>query len=334
MKHISSKNILIAFSFLLIFSCKKEEKKIDNPVPVPAPTPDPYTYNNELQSSKDISFATYVISDLDMICAYASQGISGDYEATPSQSSSTTTIVSDTMVKQIVYACNNSRCKDGRLRNGAAFFYYGYDPTNNYWAQPNANHYESYGFSASVYLDDFRVNDWKVQIFDPSQPAHIRNTLAGDLYNPALTNLTWEISGKFQFINNLDPSRNLVWEGVIKKTLKNTSDTAVFANKKAKVKWHLAKLDYIGSFSGMRSSSQTLYTYKIDSNTPLYRDMTCSYAPQGATDVTEFHPFVFGKSVFTIGDYHPRTIDYGPTLNCDNKVNISFKDESHTEELD
>lgn len=327
------KNILnIIFSGILILSSLNSCKK---GVPsTPEPTPDPYTYNAELQSAKDISFATFAISDLDMMCSFVGENafLNHFYKEVPGTSAMAAN--RDDYQKTLAIGFGKTSCIDGYLRDGSVFLSYSYDPNYNSAANPQSNYYRDYGFAGRLALGQYILNDWKIELFDASKHPHIVNRVSSVGYDPSKVDLTWEITGKFKFTHLKESSRDMIWEGTIVKTLTNTSDPAVFAsNKSTAINWNLAKVSYTGIVSGIVLGDKP-FSYYIDDNNALQRDFSCAVVPVGSTGVTQFHPFISGGATATISDYHPRIINYGSANACDNDGTISFNSETHTVKFD
>lgn len=329
------KNILnIIFICILILSslnsCKKKEPS------TPEPTPDPYTYSADLQSAKDISFATFAISDLDMMCGFVGENtfLNHFYKEIPGTSAMSAS--RDYSQKILAIGFNKTNCIDGYLRDGSVFLSYGYDPIYNTNANPQSDYYRDYGFSGSLVVNEYKLNDWKIELFDVNKTAHIVNSVSSLGYDPSKVNLTWEISGKFKFTHLKDLSRNMIWEGKIVKTLTNTSNPAVFSpDKSTAINWNLAKVVYTGTVSGLVLGDKP-FSYSIDNsnNNELKRDFSCAFIPVGSTSVTQFHPFILGVATATISNYHPRIINHGPSNTCDNDGTISFNAETNTVKFD
>jgi hypothetical protein len=305
---------------LLAASCRKKDPEPD---PTPVVTPDPYTYNNDLQSSQDISFAMLTIADIDLMLSYTGEGqLTSSFGAAPSPADNgTTTIIIDNSAKLNLLSFNKVTCLDGVVRDGSVFFKYSGTPGST------AAHYRDYGFSAVVSFSEYRVNGWKLALFDQGVPATITNLVESSNYDPSVTNLKWEMKGKFRLIHPTDTNRNIVWDGTVLKTLLNTGDVKVLAaDKQSSIMWKFAKVSYSGTAAG--TASQAAFNYVIGTGKPLVRDFTC--AVPSATGAAEFHPFISGIATFTIANYHPRTIDYGPSGACDNEGTVSFKGETYT----
>ena len=127
------------------------------------------------------------------------------------------------------------------------------------------------------------------------------------------------------------PDKFCVWDGTLSKTLANSDNSSVFnPNKNTAINWNIANLSYNGTIKGS-TERNTPFTYEINSTNPIVRSFNCSYSPPATIGVTDFHPFIGGVALFTTSNFHPRTINYGPTQDCDNKINISFKGETYSE---
>lgn len=335
--------LLLSFA-LCLFSCKKESPRPEEeaaPAPAPAPTPtvtptvDPYTYSADLKSSQEISLANMMMADIEMMCAYLGEGqLTNTYfEAVPnSASSATTTCIRDLNQKMLVMAFNKALCRDGRTREGAVFFSYKYDFNSNPDANSSADFYRDYGFVSTVITSEYKVNDWKVELFDPAKPAHIYNLVSNPGFNPATENLSWKFAGKFRLSNQAD-GRVIIWDAEIVKTLTNTGSTLVFApSKQSPINWSKAIISYGGTVLGSTPGAVP-FNYFVNVSAPLIRDFNCSFTPAAST-ATEFHPFIKGVATFSTSVFHPRTIDHGPAGACDNSGTISFKDEVHAVTFD
>jgi hypothetical protein len=318
--------VLFAFAGLFLFNCRKKDD------PEPPPAPDPYTYNNELQSSKDITFSTLLISDIDIIMSFPAENdfYEGFHLPIPdanSGSSGTVTSIRDISSKYVFVSFSQTKCLDGRNRSGSISMEYDKNGLN-------AVNYHDFGFSSSINLYNYLVDGWKIELFDAAVPATIGNLVGSANYDPAHTNLSWKIQGKFKLTHPTDPGRNIIWDGTLVKTLINTGDTSVFSPSKTQpINWDIAKVQYTGTVTG--TTGQTVsFNYLVDGNKPLTRDFNCAFVPPGSTGVTEFHPFVNGAATFTTANYHPRTIDYGPQNACDNSGTVSFKGETYNVNFD
>ncbi|WP_317897414.1 hypothetical protein [Aurantibacillus circumpalustris] len=348
MKKVSLGFSIVALSAVFLLSCKKE-------VDV-APVPD-----TEVESSIYASFANYVASDIEMACSFMGENAyNTTFYSAYSASSGTVGIVRDTNginltvgtssvpVKhdQLTYTWNETRCKDGRIRKGTIFMYVPIVPNQRYCRQRL--------FQGRISFDDFKVDGWRVTLFDSLAPAYLYNTLASNDYDPTKTKLTWRFAGKLKFTHPTNANLNMVWEGELFKTLENTSDPKVFEPKKqTAITWSLGVVSYYGNVSGKvpqidadgNITPNVDYKMEIKDGAKLVRDFLCS--PDKVTGVTvsptgsvtpigdEHHPFKTGVASFTVGNNYPRQIYYGNEgdpkldLQCDNTGEVLIKGNSY-----
>lgn len=317
--------LLLLISLLVNQACKKKDPSPDAPQ---VDVPDPYTYSSDLQSSKDIVAANRIISDIEMMCSLIGENVVPKFYLPAASSAGTLNTISDPAAKYHSLSFNNTQCVDGSLRNGSIFMNYSYSPAN-------VKNYHDIGFVAKVYLVNYEIDGWLVQNNDTganaaSIPLIMTNITSPANYNPANTNLTWQITGKLKFINPSDTTRNMTWDGNFTKTLVNSSNALVFnPNKLAPIQWPAAIVSYVGNASGFTSNNSP-FTFNI-ANAPVKRDFNCNFIPPGSTGITELHPFISGTMVFNPANFHPRSINFGPGDPglCDNKGTVSFKNETH-----
>jgi hypothetical protein len=310
--------ILLVVSVLVTF-CKKPAKEAT----------DPYVYSSDIQTSKDLTAATFIVTDIDMLAGFLGENDLFNHCYLPQPGSSTMSVTRDTSAKIFLAAFNNSKCVDGKTREGSVFFSYNVPGQDNAAAQ----YYREFGFTCMVNFSDYKVNGWKIELMNASVPAVIKNTVSSSQYDPKVTNLTWEFSGKLK-LTNLSNGNFIYWEGTLKKMLLNTSDPAVFnPNKQSAINFNKARIVYGGSFSGTTSDLLS-YTVVIDDGNPILRDLNCAFVPGGSPGVTHYHPFIGGMMAANVSNFHPRTIWFGPNGTCDNMAVISFKGENHEIELD
>jgi hypothetical protein len=342
-KHTLGFSILASVA-LLVLGCKK--------TPNVAPPED-----SETQSAIDAVWMTHVITDLDMIC-----GILGENQGQQDHmfreipatiygpGNGTVTGIRDVSAEYLIMSFNQTKCLDGRLRDGSVFMNYSVDKAVNPDGTANSNYYRVPGFTAQLTLTEYKVDGWKVELYDGAAPAYIYNRVKPYNYNPASQNLVWEIGGKFRFIPPPgSEGKTMIWEGKIWKTLTNTSNPKVFSPKKdAAITWSLATVSYSGDISGM-TPGDVPFRMHIESK-PLVRDMTCRpYKIEGAaltptqgviaTVNSEHHPFIAGIASFTTGTLYPREIYFGgegsPDLapQCDNTGEVLIKGVSYKVEF-
>jgi hypothetical protein len=323
MKQVKLFIAVFVCTIIVLSGCKKKA----DPEPEPEPAPDPYTYNAEVTSSKDISFATLIISDIEMMMGLVGENNFFGFYSNTSTSAGTCTVIRDTQAKYLIVAFNDAKCKDGRTRNGSIFLQYGQNGLG-------ADYYRSYGFSGNISLSNYFVDGWLVEVNSPTVPVTIGNLVSSPNFDPAVTNLSWKFQGNLKLTHPTDPGRNIVWNGTLVKTLTNTSDPLVFSpTKTVSINWSKAKVNYTGTVTGTTNQSVS-YNYLISTNDPLVREFSCSHVPAGTTGVTDFHPIIKGSSTFTTSNYHPRTINYGPQGACDNSGTVSFKGETYNVDFD
>lgn len=320
MSRSASKFFLMALCLLLTCACKKET----------GTDPDPYVYSADLQSSKDISYATHAVTDLEMILGFMGDGQFPTFYTKKNPPASLDTVIYDALGKRLAALYDRAACVDGKTRDGSVLFYYTFIPPAN----PNLlldPYYRNFGYSAQFTFKSYIVDGWKIELFDKNQFATVLNKLSAGTTNPFQTNLSWELNGKFKFTNLSDTNRVVIWDGKLIKTLINTNDTNV-CNPKYVINWNRAKVNYTGSVSG--TINNLPFTYKIDDSNPVTRDFSCSFVPAGTSGVTEFHPFTQGAASFIISNYHPRNIDHGPAQGCDNSGTVSFNGQSFNVNFD
>lgn len=305
----------LAALIMICNACKKKEAD-------PEPAPDPYTYSSDLQAPKDLTRTFLAITDIEMICGFIGEAYTSPKFYLPSGASGGLTIIRDTIKKTLTAAYNNVKCVDGKLRNGTIVMDYAF-------SNPNAKYYHEFEYLARVMLINFEVDGWMVRTVDKTWLT-LKNNVKPVDYNPANTNLSWELSGKLTFINKIDSSKTITWEGTLVKTLVNTNNPAVFnPNKKNAINWINAVVNYTGEGSG--TILGVPYTCKIE-NVPVKRDFNCNFIPAGSSGISEFHPFITGSVLFSPDNWHPRTVDFGPADPgpCDFQGTVSFKNETHS----
>src|SRR5687768_4310137 len=96
--------ISLLASAVLFMGCPK---KVPNVPPVA---------DTETQSAVDASWATYVITDIDQICAFMGEDRLLEHFYTPIPGTSTIQPIRDEASKTLIMAFNKTRCIDGRLR--------------------------------------------------------------------------------------------------------------------------------------------------------------------------------------------------------------------------
>jgi hypothetical protein len=304
----------------------------------PKPSPAPSEPDTEVQSAIDASYASFLVSDIDMICGFALGGDNTNirfYGPAPGASGFSVPGAPQN-TDQTAVSFNQTKCLDGRLRDGSVVIKY---PN----VDPNARYYSKYDFHAQVTLSAYKVDGWLIRTVDGA-PCHIYNLLPSPSYTAtAGLNLSWSIEGSFEFIHPTDATKNMTWTGKLTKTLVNTGDRHVFdPSRLVAIDWSLAKVEYKGSAKGT-TSGDVPYSFVIDATQPLGRDFTCFSDIIGGVTTTsplrtweqEFHPFIRGVVSFTTAGKYPRQVYYGNEGNtdlpaqCDNSGEVLIKGQSY-----
>jgi hypothetical protein len=340
------KRVTLGFSVLtlaaFVFGCKKEKDE-------------PPVADTETESAVYASFANYVASDIEMACSFMGENAyNSTFYSEYSAATGTVAVVRDTNAilidgkdhDQLTMTWNDTKCKDGRVRKGTIFMYVP--------QIVNQRYARNYKFQARVRFDDFKVDGWKINLYDSAVPCYLYNTLSTPTINTKTEKLTWKFAGKLKFTHPTDPKKDIVWEGELNKTLVNTDDPLVFAaNQLSSVTWSLGIISYHGYANGTVPQIDANgvvtpgvnYKMTFDNVNPLVRDFKCSpdkvsgvtISPTGSliTIGDEHHPFKTGVASFTVGDLYPRQIYYGNEgepqleLQCDNTGEVLIKGTSY-----
>jgi len=317
----------------------------------------PPVVDSETESSVEAVFANQMITDIHMMCAYLGErnyrDINAFYMPIPGSFDPDATngnvTAGDNNGNMLYMGFNNTRCLDGKLRAGTIFMDYSIDVISNPGANPNSRYYRDYGFVGAISLTEYKVNGWRIKLYDDNARAYVYNRLTTNQYNPAVTKLSWTLAGKFLLEHPSDPSKNLVWNGKLVQTLQNTNDTRVFAsNRQSAITWSLATLHYHGEVEG-ETADGVPFKMEINQATPMVRDFSCT--PDKVSEVNmiggtagqqpiptyaQYHPFVKGIASFTTGyntskEKYPRQIYMGnegsPQLQwqCDDVGEVMIK---------
>lgn len=329
MKRKSLCFLLSAATLLIsLAGCKKETQPDPAALPVPtgpaSPSPQDTNKNNiQFQKERDIAAAIEIISDIDMACSFLGENIliNNFYIEIPGTASSNTgsfVTIRDATAKYAVMSWNQTSCLDGRQRNGSLLMRY--DASTS-----GAAYYREYGYLGRVATSNYRVDDWVVELFDPTVHADISNKLPSAVFNSAQTNLSWEIAGKFKMTNQTHPQRIIIWDGKLIKTLVNTADTNAY--KPSGIQWKKSVVQYTGAFTSTVSGIS--FTCQIDAANPLLRDLSsCSYVPPGSSGVTEMHPIIAGSIKVMKND--TAIVNFGPSQACDRVGEIKYKNNPYT----
>lgn len=326
----------IVTSALFTVQC---QKKTPNVAPVA---------DTELQTAIDAAWATYVVADIDQACAFMGEDQFDDNFYIPrNKTANNYEVIRDVAASQKAITWRNGpvMCVDGRKREGTILMYYYIDLISNPNANANSRYYRDFGFVGNISFQDFRIDGWQVELFDPNARAYVYNKMTTDTYDPKTQRLTWLIAGKFLFKHPSDPSKNIVWDGKLYKVLVNSTDKDIFnPNKQVAINWKQSLIskgkagivNYYGKAEGLTNGDQP-FTIEIDKRTPLVRDFVCTAdqianvdAVGSGTTTTfraeyeEHHPFIQGIASFTTstekGAKYPRQIYFGNEANSEQPV--------------
>jgi hypothetical protein len=304
----------------------------------------------EFQSSKDVSFANSLVTELELIVSYAAERYSHSnspvFTAQAGSPGSILVDLTDTTNKIIkVNYTNSVTCRDGKKRDGQIVI--NFSGSN---ASFGAKYYRDAGFVAKVTLNGYWVDGWKIVNI---QTFTVTNNM-GFGYKPNEVDVNWTMKGALHLQFPEDTMRNMVWEGSLTKTLVNSESASIFNPSKLNpINWvvyvagtptNAAQLAYTGTVTGV-TSRVVSYTYVVDdapdkADKALVRNLMC--APDRITAATststgiipiysEWHPFISGVASFTslgAGTTEPRTIDYASgetSAACDNAGTVTIK---------
>lgn len=309
-------------TFCLFFGACRKEKVTT--LEETTPSSDPY-YSADLQSSKDITTAVYIISDIEMICSFLGENTAPNSFYNEAAGSNTVSYSRNESTRLASMTFNKTTCNDGKKRDGTVSMNFAAPPPPPDVPPPPPGAGPLFtrdaGYIGKISFKAYTVDDWKVELFYADTPMFLFNTLPAPDYNTATTNIVWKLGGKLRLIRGND---TLIWTGTLTKTLENTSDVNVFSSdKKSAIKWNLAKISYSDSVWGL---SKGIYSkYAINKTNPLRRDFNCSVNMNPG----QCYPFRSGVATYNYGAVYTRTINYGPNNDCDIKGTIKFQDETH-----
>src|SRR4051812_25591925 len=113
---------------LVFASCAKKAKNIP-------PEPD-----TEVETAIDAMWATYVITDIDQICSFLGVGeVIRHYYVT--------TVARHPGDTSINIGFNQTKCLDGRMRDGTIILDFKFDPRISPGPDPHAEYYQQYRFA-------------------------------------------------------------------------------------------------------------------------------------------------------------------------------------------
>jgi hypothetical protein len=265
--------------------------------------------DSDTSEAADHSVAENTSNDIVSIGSQASDNSSGSLSSYKMGNnndilSSCATVKRDTVnhVDSVIF--NNSTCLDGRVRNGILIY--------NYSASTNgAKHYRDPGFNCSVSASNYNVDGNNVNIINKTI---VNTTPLG--FNPATTNLTWNINGHIQVVTS---SGTHDFSFSRTKTLLNTSNPSVYHGSAIAISWNLAKISLTGNASGTTAKGKT-YTAAI--TYPVIRDF-------GGCNIGGKHPFIQGRVEFTPEGKATRYIDFGDGT-CDLIATVTIKNKTFT----
>jgi hypothetical protein len=275
--------------------------------------------NKKFSSSREISFAAWLITDIESIISYPFENqLFKGYFWPQSPSAGTVTVIMDTASKYLVVSFNNTKGKDGKIRNGSIFAQYGQDAL-----APHSRLSHEYKFSASITLSNYSVDGYLIQLNNVAPYSVLKNKLATSAYNPATTKITWDFSGLFMITHPLDPTYNINCTAIITKTLFNNTDPLVMTSSSSNINWDKAHVQYGGEINGTFMNNTFVYT--IDPKNQISKYFICSPKTSDSLS-TALHPFTHGTANFVSeGDGYVKLIDYGPDIDCDNFGRITYK---------
>lgn len=308
MKKITLGFSILAISATLFTGCNKKT----NPEP---------TADKEFQSSVDVSYANSLVTEVDMICAYLGETAFPKFFV-GAPGSQTATIVNNANVYTMSWP-NNTKCMDGKVRTGSISITVS-------TGSLGINYYRDAKFTATVSLNNYHVDGWKVI---DSVALKIKNNNTNEA---SYSNLSWNISGILKLVSDSLPVKTMVWDGSINKKLISTPTPA--PSSTTSIVWTNAVVSYDGSFKGY-TPGEVAYTYSINPEKPLIRNFTCSpdkvlgvsTTPTVSVLNSEFHPFIDGVASFTTASLYPRSINYGAddylisSAPCDNSGSVTIK---------
>ncbi|MDP1802226.1 MAG: hypothetical protein Q8L81_12790, partial [Bacteroidota bacterium] len=297
MKKITLGLSVLAVVALFLTSCNKKE--------APAPVAD-----TEFESAVDASYANTIATDIDMIVGFIGENAYPKFVNVAAGLAQPTIAVDNTVPGQssMTWPSGGVKCADGKVRSGTIVVTYSFTDIN-------ASYYRDYGFIAFVSLNNYVVDGWSIDD-STTMPANnttprftITNLAPSANPNPATTKLKWSISGYLNIKNVADPTKRMVWNGKMNKTISNTSSLLPPPNNLTPITWTMAVVEYDGEFKGV-TPGNVPYTYTVGTEKPLVRNYTCSpdkvlgftTTPSVSVVNSEFHPFISGVASFTTAE--------------------------------
>src|SRR4051812_47651343 len=134
MKKVSQGLLMLSCAFIFM-GCPKKEANVEPEI------------DKETGTALDAVWATYVVSDIEQICAFLGENVLTDhFYVAAAGSGGTVTTVRDSGAKYLNMGFNKTTCVDGRFRDGTVIMNYQSDPVHNPRYNKNANYYRDYGF--------------------------------------------------------------------------------------------------------------------------------------------------------------------------------------------
>ncbi len=328
---------------MVVVACKKEPNV-------------PPSNDTEVQTAIDATYATFLVSDVEMICSWigedASDGVQKFYIADSLRNTGGgVVVIRNNLSNRISINFNNTYCMDGRVRDGSLLLFFKEPDFAQYPMTGNENYIRDYNFTGRITCEEYKVDGWLIDNVnldspDPNQtdyPILIKN-LRPNNATPVAGDLKWSFQGSFKMKKNQD---SMAWKGTFTKTLDNTENTKVFAtNAQSAINWSLATISYVGDAKGY-TPGNVPFQMKFYQNYPLTRDFSCfpdkvsgvSLTTSLTAQVSESHPFTSGVASFTTGTAYPREIYFDNTqysyggeespvvlpVQCDNKATVQIK---------
>lgn len=295
------KVVFAASTFCLLcvlFSCRKSTTTT-SPVPDPPAPPVVTKADTEIVSALDVAFASGVANDFMLMAGFFADNnykhFFKNVPGTVQNLNDTMSVKRNEVARQITVIFKQTKCLDGKLRDGVLVLDFNYDPQAMPAQGAGSRFFREAGFGCKLTLTNFKTGEWLIST-EGNQPATLLNTVSSAAFDPTKENLTWKLKGHFRFVLASNPNVTLTWNGELVKSLDNTASPAAFAPTKTQpVNWVSAKTSYTVSATGTLNNAST-YTLSTEPTKPLRRDFQCAL-PIAFTPTPpkpEFHPIVDG----------------------------------------